>query len=230
MASPFAYLICNTTEADVVHIVSQVVLSQEGTAFCITPYSTALPWFIVRLQGFLFDNTVAGLDQARDLIRSVMSHSHALCQFITSNHTLVPANVSALDAFNTFINNIDVRLITLAASATSSYTAVNVYVEHTTNNLAAYSQLVSIFTGTQFVSTFDGVSRAIQAPLLCHICRGMDHPTGLCPSSLFLTGWVQLQPRSTLLMRLVMPRLVGILVVVEEAEVLDSEGGDVVSR
>ncbi|KAJ7573791.1 hypothetical protein C8J56DRAFT_1065712 [Mycena floridula] len=189
MASPAAWLIQGTVDEDADHMGDLAVLSSGGQALFVLDYDMAMPSFLITLIDFLHQNTPAGLAVLCQAIQDTLMGNPLIRQHNTTFRDQRPAIIPAAQVHLDFVNSIDIRHIHINYSGGQPGNAINVYADFPFSSMSGYMELHRIVTRLRFRTIMIGEGRAIPSPFLCHICRGMDHPTGLCPFPT-IPGWL----------------------------------------
>ncbi|KAJ7577692.1 hypothetical protein C8J56DRAFT_1060867 [Mycena floridula] len=148
-----------------------------------------MPRFLVTLVNLSHQNTPAGLAALQQEIQVTFMDNGLIRQHNTTYRDQRPPIIPATQVHLDFVHSVEIRNIRINHSGGQPINAVNVYATFPFTSLSGFTELRRIITSLRFRTKMTGEGRAIPAPFLCHICRGMDHPTGLCPFP-SIPGWM----------------------------------------
>ncbi|KAJ7203482.1 hypothetical protein B0H12DRAFT_1243765 [Mycena haematopus] len=177
--SPVIWLAAGIQDHLAQAIVDARILSTANITLFSLPYNMPVIGFVGVFEGFTLPNSNEGADLARDLLRSVISHSGEIAQFVQTHRDAFGSHVSAEQAWGIFLESIAVHGIVLVVNDTNTV-AWRLYVSPPTANRDFWSQLRRLFGKLQIMTALHGTARLRRA-LHCHICPSIDHPTPLCP-------------------------------------------------
>lgn len=168
-------------------ILDTLILSSAGITLYALPYNMPVIGFAGVFAGFTLPNTVMGANAARDLIRTAIEANGEISQFVQTHRDAFGPQVSAGQAWDTFLASVNVYGIVLIVNDTNTV-AWRLHVTPPTNDREAWSQLRRLFGKLQIMTALYGTAR-LQRAFRCRICPSIDHPTPLCPLP-GLPGWL----------------------------------------
>ncbi|KAJ7245836.1 hypothetical protein C8J57DRAFT_1476377 [Mycena rebaudengoi] len=168
-------------------IVDNRIISSTSTTLFPLPYDMPVIGFVGVFAGFTLPNTDAGADAARDLIRAAIANNSEIAQFVQTHRDAFGPQVSAVEAWTTFLASVTVRGIVLLANDTNTV-AWRLHVNPPTNNRESWGELRRLFSKVQIMTARYGMAR-LQRAFRCRICPSIDHPTPLCPLP-DIPGWL----------------------------------------
>ncbi|KAJ7264347.1 hypothetical protein C8J57DRAFT_1332349 [Mycena rebaudengoi] len=177
--SPALWLVADIPNNLTQAIVDNRIISSSSTTLFPLPYDMPVIGFVGVIAGFTLPNTDAGADAARDLIRAAIAENNEIAQFVQTHRDAFGPQVSAGEAWATFLGSVSVRGIVLLANDTHTV-AWRLHVNPPTNNREAWGQLRRLFGKVQIMTARFGMAR-LQRAFRCRICPSIDHPTPLCP-------------------------------------------------
>ncbi|KAJ7469162.1 hypothetical protein FB451DRAFT_1400725 [Mycena latifolia] len=168
-------------------IVDSRIISSTAITLFPLPYTMPDIGFVGVFAGFTLPNTDAGANAARDLIRTAIAANNEIAQFVQTHRDAFGPQVSAEEAWATFLASVTVHGIVLLVNDTNTV-AWHLHVNPSTNVRESWSQLRRLFGKLQIMTALYGTAR-LQRAFRCRICPFIDHPTPLCPLP-GIPGWL----------------------------------------
>ncbi|KAJ7452868.1 hypothetical protein FB451DRAFT_1373978 [Mycena latifolia] len=168
-------------------IVDNRIISSTGITLFPLPYNMPVIGFVGVFAGFTLPNSDAGADAARDLIRTAIAGNSEITQFVQTHRDAFGPQVSAEQAWATFLDSVYVHGIVLLVNGTNTV-AWRLHVDPPTNVRDSWAQLRRLFGKLQIMTALYGMAR-LQRAFRCRICPSIDHPTPLCPLP-SIPGWL----------------------------------------
>jgi hypothetical protein len=168
-------------------IVDNRIISSTSITIFPLPYNLPIIGFVGVFAGFTLPNTGAGANTARDLIRSAIAANNEIAQFVQTHRDALGPQVSAGEAWTTFLTSVTVHGIVLLVNDTNTV-AWRLFVDPPTNEREFWGQLRCLFGKLQVMTALYSTAR-LQRAFRCCICPSIDHPTPLCllPN---IPGWL----------------------------------------
>ncbi|KAJ7793118.1 hypothetical protein B0H14DRAFT_2623194 [Mycena olivaceomarginata] len=185
--SPSVWLAANIPDHLAQAIIDAPILSSTSITLFAFPYNMPIVGFVGIFSGFTLPNTIDGANLARDLIRTAIRADNKIAQFVQTHRDVFGPQVSAGQAWETFLTSVSVISIVLIVNDTNTI-AWRLHVTPLTSSRDHWSQLCCLFGKLHIMTALFGMAR-LQRALWCRICPSIDHPTPLCllPS---LPGWL----------------------------------------
>ncbi|KIJ25005.1 hypothetical protein M422DRAFT_274111 [Sphaerobolus stellatus SS14] len=139
-----------------------------------------------------FSPKAAYKENVRAVIHDKIKFSTAFSGFIRKYHDNIPPppnvndNVS-IHVVNYVLNSINVKLLKIIENGLN-VALFNVYVHPPSKILKHHTKWLALLRGNVYTMT-EGASSPLKVPYNCSVCRGEDHPTGLCAFTK-LPGWI----------------------------------------
>ncbi|KAJ7912814.1 hypothetical protein B0H13DRAFT_2005964 [Mycena leptocephala] len=168
-------------------IVDNRIISSTSITLFPLPYDLPIIGFVGVFAGFTLPNTGAGANMARDLIRTTIAANNEIAQFVQTHRDALGPQVSAGEAWTTFLASVTVHGIVLLVNDTNTV-AWRLFVDPPTNGREFWGQLRRLFGKLQIMTALYGTAR-LQRAFRCRICPSIDHPTPLCPLPT-IPGWL----------------------------------------
>ncbi|KAJ7863363.1 hypothetical protein B0H13DRAFT_1899657 [Mycena leptocephala] len=168
-------------------IVDNRIISSTNITLFPLLYNLPVIGFMGVFAGFTLPNTDAGANVARDLIRTAIAANNEIAQFVQTHRDALGLQVSAGEAWTTFLESVSVQGIVLLANDTNTV-AWRLFVDPPTNEREFWGQLRRLFGKLNVMTALYGTAR-LQRAFRCRICPSIDHPTPLCPLP-GLPGWL----------------------------------------
>jgi hypothetical protein len=173
------------------HLAQDLLDSQSISSSAITlypiPYEIPVNGFVGVFTGFYLANTTEHANIARNLLRTAIAADNDIAQFVQTHRDAFGPQVSAEEAWASFLNSVAVRSIVLIDN---DITTIDwrLHVNPPTTNREFWAQLRRLFGRLQIWNASWGVARLRRA-FHCRICPSIDHPTPLCPLP-DVPGWL----------------------------------------
>ncbi|KAJ7759421.1 hypothetical protein DFH07DRAFT_772232 [Mycena maculata] len=168
-------------------IIDNRIISSTAITLFPLPYDMPVIGFVGVFAGFTLPNTDAGANATRDLLRTAIGANNEIAQFVQTNRDAFGPQVSAGEAWATFLASVTVHGIVLIVNDTNTV-AWCLHVTPPTNDRQAWGRLCRLFGKLQVMTALYGTAR-LQRAFRCCICPSIDHPTPLCPLP-GLPGWL----------------------------------------
>lgn len=119
------------------------------------------------------------------MVTAVIENSDAVLEFVGDHHDRYNIAMTPMQVRGAVVDSLSVSNITLRQDGVD-VVYFNVYAKCPTSNMYGIEMWGSLLRGLEFIS-INGV--AIQHAMFdCDCCKGVDHPTGLCPFSQLHAG------------------------------------------
>ncbi|KAJ7813074.1 hypothetical protein B0H13DRAFT_2469741 [Mycena leptocephala] len=113
-------------------IIDNHIISSTSITLFPLPYNLPVIGFVGVFAGFTLPNTDAGANVARDLIRTAIAANNEITQFVQTHRDTLGPQVSAGEAWTTFLESVSVQGIVLLANDTNTV-AWHLFVDPPTN-------------------------------------------------------------------------------------------------
>jgi len=184
--TPTCFLIYNLTEDESQFLLERSVWSSKNVTFHVTSFNPTCPDFLFSIKGLITNHT----DSVYQIIHSVW-HDDETGSFLDSIVEDSPQGerANANQAISRFIASMRVTLLPIKRSGNILSPRFNVYANGSLIlTQAVWLRLSDYLAGRVYASRMLGNGTAEIAPYRCGICRGVDHPKGLCPFP-DIKGW-----------------------------------------
>ncbi|KAJ7805324.1 hypothetical protein B0H13DRAFT_2488870 [Mycena leptocephala] len=168
-------------------ILTKRVLSSTHITIFPVPYEMPVNRFIGTYGGLTLPNTEAGATAAQRLFQDAARVNSAISQFVQTHRDAFGPQVSAEQAFNTFVASVHVRTLCLTINDVDTI-AWQLHVTSPTNDYTVWNQLCHLFRRINVMTALHGTAYLLH-PFHCHICPSVAHPTDLCPLPA-VPGWL----------------------------------------
>ncbi|KAJ7180858.1 hypothetical protein C8R46DRAFT_1319225 [Mycena filopes] len=165
----------------------QLVISTANGTFVILPPHPNESGYMGTVVDLAFENTPEGAIGAADVIRRCATKNMQFVQLVQTHRDGVPRNYSIQEIADELRDSITVQPIEIT-NTLGTRIGWRVYSIVTTRIPAAYRLIRAAFRKTRLVTGFS-YRGVVRADMSCAVCRGIDHPTGLCPFPL-VPGWM----------------------------------------
>ncbi|KIJ41272.1 hypothetical protein M422DRAFT_255780 [Sphaerobolus stellatus SS14] len=151
--------------------------------------------FVMTLRGF----TVPPEAAYEESVRAVVHDKIKFSGFIRKYHDNIPPppnvndNVS-LHIVNYVLNSVNIKLLKIIENGLD-VALFNVYVHPPSKILKHHAKWLALLRGNVYTMT-EGAGSPLKVPYNCSVCRGEDHPTGLCAFTR-LPGWIDCTQATT---------------------------------
>ncbi|KJA14735.1 hypothetical protein HYPSUDRAFT_208463 [Hypholoma sublateritium FD-334 SS-4] len=180
------YLITGLSPRQIHILVHRGCWSTPDLTLFVEPSTTFLSRFTMTLRGPNPAGGEGAAKQIRDLVEHSLRKSTVVHTLIHKFHYEYYDDNSIEDVTNELMATIEaVPIVTWSEGI--AVTCYNIYADPPAKTVDAFLEwLLELRTGVQYVSR---IGKAHPQPVFnCNQCRGIDHPTGLCPYYA-LTGW-----------------------------------------
>ncbi|KAJ7488205.1 hypothetical protein FB451DRAFT_1226688 [Mycena latifolia] len=173
---PIAWLIGGLPleQAQVLH--DEGALIADGHATYFLPYQPHISDYIGTFHGLTIPAN--NPDLALTVIAGAIADDPLIARHVRAHRDAFSAHLTADEAFARFTESIYVASLPLL-SPRGPFTAWNVYVRPHTTHEDVFADFLALVRELTITTPFNGQGR-IYRPLLCHLCRSIDHPTNLC--------------------------------------------------
>jgi hypothetical protein len=154
------------------------VLSSTRITIFPVPYEMPVNGFIGTYGGLTLPDTGAGATAAQRLFQDAARANGAISQFVQTHHDAFGPQVSAEQAFDTFVASVHVRALRLTVNDVDTI-AWQLHVTSPTNDYTVWNQLCHLFRRINVMTALHGTAYLLR-PFHCHICPSVAHPTDLC--------------------------------------------------
>ncbi|KAJ7929532.1 hypothetical protein B0H13DRAFT_2539614 [Mycena leptocephala] len=168
-------------------ILAKRVLSSTRITIFPVPYEMPVNGFIGTYGGLTLPDTVAGAAAAQRLFQDAARANGAISQYVQTHRDAFGPQVSAEQAFDTFVASVRVRALRLTVNDVDTI-AWQLHVTSPTNDYVAWNQLCHLFRRINVMTALHGTAYLLRA-FHCHICPSVAHPTDLCPLPA-VPGWL----------------------------------------
>jgi hypothetical protein len=184
---PALWLVARIAAHLVQAILAKKVLSSTRITLFPIPYEMPVNGFIGTYGGLTLPDTATGANVAQRLFQDAARANGAISQFVQTHCDAFGPQVSAEQAFNTFVASMRVRALCLTVNNVETITW-QLHVTSPTNDYATSNQLCHLFHRINVMTALHGTTYLLQ-PFHCHICPSVTHPTDLCPLPA-VPGWL----------------------------------------
>ncbi|KIJ48463.1 hypothetical protein M422DRAFT_247800 [Sphaerobolus stellatus SS14] len=190
--APFPIFVGNLTLQEKQLLLSRPVwvtpsLTLFAQEFLPTPSS-----FVMTLRGFTVPPEAAYEENVKAVVHDKIKFSAAFSGFIRKYHDNIPPPPNADDNVSTHVvdyilNSINVKLLKIIENGLD-VALFNIYIYPPSKILKHHAKWLALLRGNVYTMT-EGARSPLKTPYNCSICRGEDHPTGLCAFTK-LPGWI----------------------------------------
>jgi hypothetical protein len=177
--SPTLWLVAGIPADLAQAILAKKVLSSTRITLFSIPYEMPVNGFIGTYGGLTLPDTVTGANEAQRLFQVAARANGAISQFVQTHRDAFGPQVSAEQAFDTFVASMRVRALRLTVNDVKTITW-QLHVTSPTNDYATWNQLCHLFRRINVMTALHGTAYLLR-PFHCHICPSVAHPTDLCP-------------------------------------------------
>ncbi|KAF8271711.1 hypothetical protein EI94DRAFT_515900 [Lactarius quietus] len=184
---PTCFLVYHLTEDEKQLLLKRSVWSSQNITFQVTSFYPPCPDFLFSIKGF----ATTHVDSVYQVVQSVW-HDDATGSFLNSIIEDMPQGerrTNADQAISRFINSMWVTLLPIKESGNILAPRFNVYAKGSLiRQEAVWKRLRTYLADRVYASLLLDTGTTKVAPFHCGVCRGVDHPTGLCPFP-DIEGW-----------------------------------------
>ncbi|KIJ42703.1 hypothetical protein M422DRAFT_254145 [Sphaerobolus stellatus SS14] len=155
--------------------------------------------FVMTLRGFTVPPEAAYEENVRAVVHDKIKFSAAFSGFIHKYHDNIPPppndddNIS-IHVVSYVLNSVNVKLLKIIENGLD-VALFNVYVHPPSKILKHHAKWLALLRGNMYTMT-EGAGSPLKVPYNCSVCRGEDHPTGLCAFTK-LPGWIDRSQAAT---------------------------------
>ncbi|KAF8636963.1 hypothetical protein AX17_003139 [Amanita inopinata Kibby_2008] len=180
----FPYLVAGLTDLQKHILLSRRVWSTKMATLFAIPFDPPVSSYALALAGINLTPPHEHANTVAAYVHEALSENYAVRDFIEAHHDNI--NNAIKDKVSFILDNISVRGQLLYRSKNSS-PIFFVYIHPPTKLSSEHDRWLAMLRGIQY-GTSHGVGEHVANEWKCNLCKGFDHPTGLCryPS---LPGW-----------------------------------------
>ncbi|KIJ22380.1 hypothetical protein M422DRAFT_277209 [Sphaerobolus stellatus SS14] len=122
------------------------------------------------------------------VVRRKIHNTITISTFIMKHHDNLLAGLSPNGAVNHVVNSVHITGLPIIING-EQVGMFNVYIDPPSRNLTHHEKWLSLMRNNVYTMV-QGAGFPLKSSYHCSICKGLDHPTGLCPFTT-LPGWVE---------------------------------------
>ncbi|KAF8966643.1 hypothetical protein BDZ97DRAFT_1917451 [Flammula alnicola] len=179
------YLITDLSQDQIEVLVQRACWSTPTLTLFVFPGTPFLSSFVMTLRGFSSHDGDYALDGIATVVSRAIQKDPAVHAAVSAHKDRYPSDYSSTDVLAAVAETVEARKLEAKFEGTTVI-LYNIYMRSPTSDYGGFQAWVSAVRAVKYISLR---GRGTPQPIFnCSQCRGIDHPTGLCPCY-DITGW-----------------------------------------